>query len=217
MKKSHGYILVCAIALIAAGSVAYYLLRKKNETIASEKTEGAAEANSSPSDAQINKLVAQDLKTNFSAKNQAYIDSLNPAVKQQFINFIQDIQKLGYTVIITDGYRTFQQSAKFKKQDARNATPGFSSHNYGTALDLVLVKDKHIIQKNAPTAEWVSTGVPALAKSKYGMRWGGDFPGYPDNVHFDFNNKYNTKDLYAAAMKKFGSVENAKGNELQLV
>lgn len=167
---------------------------------------------------QINlkKKVDQKIKQKFSMKNQEYLDQLNPSVRGQFISFIKDIESMGYKVVITSGYRSFQKQASLKAQDSRNAAPGFSSHNYGTALDLVLVKDGKMIQKNAPRSEWIDTGVPRLAKKKYGMRWGGDFPGYHDPVHFDFNNKYDTKKLYAQAIRQFGSPDKVKGNQLKL-
>lgn len=156
------------------------------------------------------------IKDRYYMKNSEYLNQLNPAVKSVFENLIADINKMGYQVVITSGYRSFQKQAELKKLDPRNAAPGYSSHNYGTALDFVLVKDGKMIQKNAPRADWVKTGVPELAIKKYGMRWGGDFPGYPDHVHFDLNGKYDTKKLYAAALKKYGSENKIIGNKLDL-
>lgn len=165
----------------------------------------------------INSKAGQIIKQKSKMKNQEYIDQLNPAVKDDFVKFIKDIEKLGYVVVITSGYRSFQRQAELKKEDPKNAAPGFSSHNYGTALDFVLYKDGKMIGKgNQYQDQWKKSGVPELAKNKYGMRWGGDFPGYPDSVHFDFNNKYGTKHLYELALKRFGSPEMAKGNELDL-
>ena len=148
--------------------------------------------------------------------NATILSQLNPMVKRAFMDFIEDIKKMGYWVFLTSGYRDFEHQASLKKQDNRNAAPGFSSHNYGTALDLCLVKNGVTYNKNTAPAEWIKTGVPQLAKNKYGMRWGGEFPGYPDTVHFDFNNKYDTKKLYAAAVSKFGDIMKAKGNEITL-
>jgi hypothetical protein len=156
------------------------------------------------------------VKEKFKMSNQEHINSLNPGVRGKFVSFISDVERMGYVVVITGSYRTFKRSAELKKEDSRNASPGFSSHNYGTAIDINLVKDGHMIRKDNPVKDWVSTGVPQLAKEKYGMRWGGDFKGYPDNVHFDFNNKYNTEKLYAAALKQFGSVDKVQGNQVDL-
>lgn len=156
------------------------------------------------------------VRQRFMANNQDHINSLNPGVKNLFISFINDIQALGYVVVITGSYRTFQRSAELKKENPKNAAPGFSSHNYGTAIDINLVKDGRMIRKDNSKKDWEATGVVQLAKKKYGMRWGGDFSGYADNVHFDLNNKYDTEKLYAQALRQFGSVDKVQGNLVDL-
>lgn len=156
-----------------------------------------------------------ELKGKYSEKNEAYIKDLNPAVRDKFREFINDIEAMGFTVMGTSGYRSFQKQAVLKKEDSRNASPGYSPHNYGIALDFVLYKNGKMIGK-ADIDGWKKSGVVELAKNKYGMRWGGEFPGYPDGVHFDYANLYPTNKLYAMAVKQFGSVENAKGNEIKL-
>lgn len=161
--------------------------------------------------------VKQILKGKYKMKNQEFINQLNAAVRDKFTQFIAEVESMGYVVAITSGYRSFAEQIILKNKDARNAAPGFSSHNYGTAIDMVLYKDGKMIGKGAAyTKAWLATGVPQLAKNKYKMRWGGDFPGYPDEVHFDYNNIYDTKKLYAMAIKQYGSADKAKGNELKL-
>jgi hypothetical protein len=164
-----------------------------------------------PAPGRVNQL----LKGKFMTQNADFIAKLHPVAKQLFINFLADIEKLGYAVIVTSGYRASAQQVALKKQNPKNATPGYSAHEYGLALDINLVKNNKIIGKNSPLKEWTDTGVIALAK-KYGLRWGGTFVGYLDPVHFDLYDKYNPKTLYAAAMKKWGSVDKFKGNELPL-
>ena len=39
--------------------------------------------------------------------------------------------------------------------------------------------------------------VANLGKAKYGLRWGGDFSGGWDKVHFDYGNKYSIQQLKA--------------------
>lgn len=149
-------------------------------------------------------------------QNANILNDLHPAVKSNFIAFVNDILALGYTPVLTSGYRSFAKQQLLKEQDHRNASAGFSSHNYGMAIDLVLVKGKNTINKNSPISEWEKTGVPALAKRKYGMRWGGEFAGYPDTVHFDYQNKYPTNTLYKLALNQFGTIGAVKGNEVRL-
>ncbi len=173
------------------------------------------------STAETKKIIDQKVKTiltgKYKMKNEQYIDQLNDAVKEKFAEFISDVQKMGYVVAITSGYRTFQEQIILKEKDKRNASPGFSSHNYGTAIDMVLYKDGKMIGKGHKyLQDWINSGVPELAKTKYKMRWGGDFKGYEDEVHFDYNNIYDTKKLYSMAIAKFGSPEKAEGNKLKL-
>jgi len=115
--------------------------------------------------------------------NEYFLSKLNKSASGIFRSFIKDIERLGYTVIITSGKRTNAEQAALKKQDARNASAGSSAHNYGTALDFVLQKNGKIINKSSPAALWNSTGVPTLA-NKYGLGWGGKFANYYDPVHF---------------------------------
>jgi hypothetical protein len=137
------------------------------------------------------------------------LDELHPKEKQSFINFINDILDMGFDVIVTDVLRTIAKSAELYKQNSKNAKPGFSSHNYAFAIDfnVVNIATGKRYMKATPLKEWIATGIPKLGKEKYGMRWGGDFNGYPDPIHFDYNNRYPTKVLYAKAVKQFGSID----------
>lgn len=117
--------------------------------------------------------------------NEAHVQSMAPSVRGTVRAFLRDIEALGYTPKIRDSVRTYQQQAAYKRQDSRNAAPGHSSHETGIAIDMDLYKGGRVFSKRTPRNAWVNTGVPALAK-KYGIRWGGNFRGYPDNNHFDF-------------------------------
>ena len=165
---------------------------------------------------QVNTLVNDKISQRYAAANKKYLDSLNPAERNTFINFFNDIQKLGYAVVITSAYRSTADQIKQKNANPKNATPCFSAHEYGIALDLNLVKDGKWINKNTPLDVWRKTGVVDLAKNKYNMRWGGEFPGYPDSVHFDKSNKYNANKLCSLAIKQFGTKERIQGNKMVL-
>lgn len=119
--------------------------------------------------------------------NEGYLNRLNASSASAFRKFIKDIEtQLGYKVKITDGFRTYEQQQYYKKLDARNASPGHSSHEFGNALDLILTKNGKTINKSTAPAIWNATGVPQLAK-KHGLNWGGNFPNYYDPVHFYTN------------------------------
>ena len=153
----------------------------------------------------------------YAAANTAIIKDLHPDAKQTFINFLHDVDKLGYAIVLTSGYRSSAKQAALKKENPKNATPGFSAHEYGIGLDLNLVKDGKWINKSSPLAEWKKTGIVDLAKNKYGMRWGGEFTGYLDPVHFDLASKYNINKMYAQAIKQFGTADKIQGTKVKLI
>jgi hypothetical protein len=165
---------------------------------------------------KINEEVNTIINKSFSKSNQDHINKLNPAVRNKFIAFLNDIIKMGYAVVITSSYRPTSEQIILKKQNSKNATPGYSMHEYGLALDLNVVKNGKWLNKNSPLKAWIDSGIVALAKDKYNMRWGGDFKGYLDPIHYNFGMDYNAKKLYAQALKVFGSPANFHGNELKV-
>jgi len=117
--------------------------------------------------------------------NEAHIQAMDASVRNKVRNFLRDIEALGYTPKIRDSVRTYEQQAKYKKLDKRNASAGHSSHEVGIAIDMDIYKNGKVLSKRTPKSNWIASGVPKLAKD-YGIRWGGNFKGYPDNNHFDF-------------------------------
>jgi len=159
----------------------------------------------------------------FTADQERFLKELHPSVVKDFRSFIKDVDnKLGYLVRINSGYRSFKKQQEMV--DSGNypviAKSGYSSHNFGMALDISLInkKNANIISQNSPISEWKKTGVVNLARSKYGMRWGGDgLDGISgDPVHFDMMKKYNINKLRELTLKQYGSIENAKGNRVNL-
>lgn len=150
------------------------------------------------------------------ATNMGKLELLHPKYRIVFTRFVKAIGDLGYKVQINSTYRDFAKQAVLKKEDKRNASPGFSLHNYGLAVDLQVSKDGKTYGKNTPIKEWEKTGIPALAK-KYGLDWGGLFPGYPDAVHFYVSGMDNAK-LYNLALNQFKTKDPNKivGNEVKL-
>lgn len=165
--------------------------------------------------------LATSVKTNLNSRykmtNDQHLSQLNPEVKDRFTNLVKDIQDMGYVVVVTSSTRTYAEAVELKKQNPKNATPGFSSHEYGTAIDIVVYKNGKLIGKgDAFYKDWVASGIPKLAITKYGMRWGGDFPAYKDEVHFDYDNLYNTTKLRQYAIKEYGSLDKAPLTQLPL-
>ncbi len=171
------------------------------------------------------KAVAKDtLDYMFSDNITYHLNQLNPAVRKKFEQFIAKIQAMGYKVQINSSYRSFSRQKDIKYNpndpsfDPNAAEPGYSAHNWGVALDLQVTKNGKTYSKSTSDAEWLSTGIPQLAKS-LGMRWGGtDFgTGYQDAVHFDLMTMAPAT-LLAQAYKQFGTTDPNKiiGNQLKL-
>lgn len=165
---------------------------------------------------QISATVHDVVDYVFSEDLEKGLKKLHPKAQNKFRSFIKDLQDLGYDVILTSGYRTFQEQIKLKKENSSNAQAGLSHHNYGTGIDINVKKGTTWLRKASSKADWEKSGIPKLAKDKYNLRWGGDFNSYHDPVHFDFENIYHSSDLYADAIKQFGSADKTIGNKVNI-
>jgi peptidoglycan L-alanyl-D-glutamate endopeptidase CwlK len=103
--------------------------------------------------------------------------------------------------------RTFaEQDALFnQKPPVTKARAGKSYHNYGLAIDIVLLVDK---DKNGTfeSASW-ETNIDfdgdgkadwqevVLIFKQYGWVWGGDWKAFPDKPHFEKSFGYSVNDL----------------------
>ena len=157
---------------------------------------------------------AQVVEKVLSTERGFFIDQLNPGSKDKFKYLIQEIEKKGFSVIITSGYRTFKKQSELYNENNKNARPGASLHNYGLAIDINMIKGGKYFKKNTPIQDWESTGVPTLARN-LGFVWGGTFKGYADTVHFAL--PYNVNELKTLAVNKFGTNPDLiKGNEVNI-
>lgn len=91
----------------------------------------------------------------------------------------------GYTLIINATYRTYQRSIELKRQNPNNASPGYSPHNYAYGMDMNVKDPSGKVYMKKDYASWKASGIPEIAVKEFNMRWGGDFSGYLDCVHFD--------------------------------
>jgi peptidoglycan L-alanyl-D-glutamate endopeptidase CwlK len=90
-----------------------------------------------------------------------------------------------------------------------NAKAGHSNHNYGLALDFVLIKggyDMKADDDHDGIADWLE--VVAIAKL-FGFEWGGDWITFKDNPHIEMTFGLSIKDLLAGKRptdKQIGAV-----------
>jgi peptidoglycan L-alanyl-D-glutamate endopeptidase CwlK len=117
--------------------------------------------------------------------NQKIVEGLHPKARSKFKEFISRVEKeLKMKFILTSGHRTFEKQAELYRKNSNNAKAGNSSHNYGFALDLnVIDKNGRQLMKKDSTADWKASGIVDIAK-EMGFKWGGDFSGYHDPIHF---------------------------------
>jgi hypothetical protein len=120
-----------------------------------------------------------------------------PETKGVFVNFINEINKLGFKVSIESGVRSYEkQLALFKKRDANNpvAAPGSKyGHEAGRAIDLHIYGSNVSLGKASPSIQWVQSGIVTLAE-RLGLSWGGY---YSDNNHFQIKKTTTeSKDVY---------------------
>jgi len=131
---------------------------------------------------------------------QQRIAQLHPSVRTEVANIINECNaqlKDRSQVRIAQGLRTFaEQDALFaKRPKVTKAKGGQSVHNYGFAVDIVLIIDgkdaSWDIKKdwdNDKISDWDEC-VKVFAK--YGWSWGGNWTSFKDFPHFEkigFNN-----------------------------
>jgi hypothetical protein len=148
--------------------------------------------------------------------NAEHLNSLNPKFRYTFKLFIKRAEDLGYKAQINSSYRDYFNQARQKKADNRNASPNYSLHNYGMAIDVQFYKGGKWLNKNASKNDWINSGIVDLA-NKLGLDWGGNISGYPDKVHF-FVRGLDPNRLYSEALKQFKGIDPKqwKGNTLKI-
>ena len=128
------------------------------------------------------------------------ISKLHPSVRNEVSKIINECDKAltgRAKVRITQGLRTFEEQQKLYNQRPKvtNAKAGQSFHNYGLAVDIVLLIDKDGDGK-FETASWdtkTDWDADKIADwmevvqvfKKYGWKWGGEFKSFKDLPHFE--------------------------------
>ncbi len=132
-----------------------------------------------------------------SSANELHIMNLMCTVRDRFNDLTKKINESGYEVILTSSYRTSAEQKKlynaYKNQSGGRAAKS-SKHTLKIAVDLNLKKNGVLLKKSSSREEWEASGIPAIAKNM-GFRWGGDFIGNYDPVHFDLGNDFTVNNL----------------------
>lgn len=122
------------------------------------------------------------------------INKLHPSVREEVINIIKEcnVELRGRAQVrISQGLRTFaEQDALFKQRPkVTNAKGGQSVHNYGFAVDIVLIVDGKTASWDTHK-DWDTDGIADWDEcvkifAKYGWSWGGSWTTFKDMPHFD--------------------------------
>jgi peptidoglycan L-alanyl-D-glutamate endopeptidase CwlK len=128
------------------------------------------------------------------------IAKLHPMVREEMTTIINECNKIltgRSQVRVAQGLRTFaEQNALYNQRPkVTNAKGGQSIHNYGFAIDIVLIIDGKIASWDTHK-DWDKDGIADWDEcvkifAKHGWSWGGSWASFKDMPHFDkigFNN-----------------------------
>ncbi len=130
-------------------------------------------------------------------RSEKNIATLLPEVRNRARQLIWEAAKAGFAIKIISGTRTYaEQDALYAKgrtapgPKVTNARGGQSNHNFSIAFDIGVFKDGKYLEDGP---EYKKVG--AIGKA-LGFKWGGDWDGFKDEPHFEWNPKgYSVADL----------------------
>ncbi|SEN71043.1 peptidoglycan L-alanyl-D-glutamate endopeptidase CwlK [Amphibacillus marinus] len=131
-----------------------------------------------------------------SSRNQP--SELHPIIVEHMETLITQAKQVGIDVVITDGFRSFEEQEQLYEQGrsnegsiVTNAQAGQSYHNYGLAIDFALqnqagdiIWDMAYDGNQNGESDWLE--VVELAKA-LGFDWGGDWRHFPDYPHLQMD------------------------------
>lgn len=143
------------------------------------------------------------------AKSLPALYNLNRTVLYAAEKLIERCYERGVDIRITWGFRSLGQQQQMYDQGrttaskakgesiVTNAKPGRSNHNYGLAIDFVLIKggyDMKADNDHDGIADWIEVVTQAKL---LGFKWGGDWQSFKDYPHFEMMFGLNIDQLQA--------------------
>lgn len=110
----------------------------------------------------------------------ANLIKLKPEMKEILVKLDAKAKELGYTMVVSDGFRSHEaQIAAKKRKPKLCATPGKSAHEYGAAIDLAMYKGGKAvsIDKIQEFADYAQS---------LGLEWGATWKSKYEPWHFNF-------------------------------
>lgn len=125
------------------------------------------------------------------------LDGLHPKVEKAKDQLIENSKKRGIEIKITQGIRSFGEQDQLYAQGrvkpgeiVTHAKGGQSFHNYGLAIDFVVIDpntknptwDSQFDGNQNGKSDWIEV---AEEGKKLGFKWGGDWQGLKDMPHLE--------------------------------
>ena len=125
--------------------------------------------------------------------NYTKFNELRPEIQDQVALFNEVAAERGYTFIMSDGFRSIEESNAARARKGNMVAPGGSSpHNYGAAFDCGVYKNGG---QGLSRSEWEEFAAEIKNRSGGSIAWGGDFKSKSYEVwHFELSDwkKYKT-------------------------
>jgi len=119
--------------------------------------------------------------------SETRILTLHPKVRDKAREFINKAEKQNIKLRVASAYRSYAEQNDLYAQGrtkpgkiVTNAKGGQSSHNFGTAIDVVPI----VNGKSDYNTDW--NKIATIGKS-VGFAWGGDWKKFKDKPHFEMN------------------------------
>lgn len=145
-------------------------------------------------------MAQEPVKLNIDSPSLAQINKLHPSVRGEVKMIVHEINTNCLTgkskVRLAQGLRTFAEQDELYAQGrtkpgkkVTNAKGGQSIHNYGFAVDIVLIIDGKTASWDVKK-DWDEDRVSDWDEcvkvfAKYGWSWGGNWSSFKDMPHFD--------------------------------
>jgi peptidoglycan L-alanyl-D-glutamate endopeptidase CwlK len=124
------------------------------------------------------------------------LEKVHPALSARVCAMMERLAQSKVSILITQGLRTWEeQDALFAKgrttppigheHIVTNAKGGQSYHNFGLAVDIVLLDALGKPNWDTEHAGWREA---ARVGKSLGLEWGGDWSAFPDIPHYQYTN-----------------------------
>lgn len=145
------------------------------------------------------------------SKSEKSMGAVHPRLKALAIELIKRAYYEGINIRITAGHRTHAEQQRLYNQGrfgnpgniVTNARPGESIHNFGLAIDYVLVDEKDTDAFWTVNKQW--RRVAAIGK-QLGFQWGGDWKSFRDYPHLDLQRGMSLANLRAGKLPSLPAV-----------